>query len=130
MAFKACITAIAVAYVVQTLCGADSSSESSGSGSSDEDYQSSCLYHIMKTADNRTLSVNCTLDCGQHQNDSMPCVNATDPMLNYTSHQNYSCTVGFCHNGTCPSNGTRVTCWTVFFEGRNEDHWETSRLQL
>ncbi|XP_075744536.1 uncharacterized protein LOC142803292 isoform X2 [Rhipicephalus microplus] len=44
MAFKACITAIAVAYVVQTLCGADSSSESSGSGSSDED--TVCELHV------------------------------------------------------------------------------------
>uniref|UniRef100_A0A6M2CWD2 Evasin n=1 Tax=Rhipicephalus microplus TaxID=6941 RepID=A0A6M2CWD2_RHIMP len=128
MAFKACITVIAVAYAVQLFSGAESSSGSLGSSSSDEgtenssgnstedyNYESSCFYNVLKTADNRTLSVNCTLDCGEHQNDSMPCVNVTYPPLNFSNpHLNYTCTVGECKNGTCPSNGTNVTCWAEY----------------
>ncbi|KAL3245346.1 hypothetical protein MRX96_018059 [Rhipicephalus microplus] len=63
----------------------------------------------------KTLVVNCTMECGEIVNNSLPCVNVTYPPLNFSNPQlNYTCTVGNCVNGTCPSNGTNMTCWAEF----------------
>uniref|UniRef100_A0A6G5A8G2 Evasin n=1 Tax=Rhipicephalus microplus TaxID=6941 RepID=A0A6G5A8G2_RHIMP len=120
MAFNACITVIAVVYAVLLLRGAsteDFSGSSSDISSSeyDYDYNSSCLYHHLKTTTNITLVINCTMECGESLENGMPCVNVTHPPLNFSNpNLNYTCTVGNCINGTCPSNGTNMTCWAEF----------------
>uniref|UniRef100_A0A6G5A701 Putative evasin n=1 Tax=Rhipicephalus microplus TaxID=6941 RepID=A0A6G5A701_RHIMP len=81
MAFKSCITVIAVVYAVQIICGAskqDSSPTNSEAplNESYEEYGDSCIYNILKTS-NSTLVVNCTMECGQHVPNHMPCVNVT-----------------------------------------------------
>uniref|UniRef100_A0A6G5A8C2 Evasin n=1 Tax=Rhipicephalus microplus TaxID=6941 RepID=A0A6G5A8C2_RHIMP len=128
MVIKAYITVIAVAYALQILCGAETGTETST-----EEYEygeESCLYTVLRTADNRTLSLNCTLGCGHLQNDSIPCVNATYPPLNFSNPTaNYTCTVGDCHNGTCPSNGTNVTCWAVYDKYYEMNISDTFELQ-
>uniref|UniRef100_A0A6G5A830 Evasin n=1 Tax=Rhipicephalus microplus TaxID=6941 RepID=A0A6G5A830_RHIMP len=119
MAFKACITVIAVVYAVQLLCGAseENSNRRSSEYGSEYDYNDSCLYTYLNTSRNMTLVVNCTMECGEMLNNSLPCVNVTYPPLNFSNpHLNYTCTVGSCNNGTCPSNGTNTTCWAEFSE--------------
>uniref|UniRef100_A0A6G5A6F5 Evasin n=1 Tax=Rhipicephalus microplus TaxID=6941 RepID=A0A6G5A6F5_RHIMP len=135
MACKTCIAVIAVVYAVQLLCGA--SSEDLGSNSSesslnesDYDYNSSCIYHYLKTSENKTVVINCTLDCGETLGNGMPCVNITYPQLNFTFHQNYSCTVGTCFNGTCPSGGKNVTCWAQNDNHGDKSLWETFQVTM
>uniref|UniRef100_C9W1D9 Evasin n=1 Tax=Rhipicephalus sanguineus TaxID=34632 RepID=C9W1D9_RHISA len=113
MAFKACITVLAAVYVVQNLCVAhvDLDLDSGSSSSSEEDYEGSCLYPILHIANNKSLALNCTSSCGDNLNDTMPCVNATNPTLNYNTTNYYNCTVGLCNNGTCHSNNTVQLCW-------------------
>uniref|UniRef100_A0A6G5A2U6 Evasin n=1 Tax=Rhipicephalus microplus TaxID=6941 RepID=A0A6G5A2U6_RHIMP len=136
MAFKTCITVIAVVYAVQIICEAsnqDSSPTTSEAplNESDIDYGESCMYNILKTTTNLTLVVNCTMDCGQRLDDHMPCVNVTYPPLNFSNpDQNYTCTVGNCNNGTCPSNGTNMTCWAEFEDQSNGSLLETLSLIL
>uniref|UniRef100_L7MA80 Evasin n=1 Tax=Rhipicephalus pulchellus TaxID=72859 RepID=L7MA80_RHIPC len=128
MAFKTCITVVAVVYAVQLLCGAHESSHGSHSTSlSEEDPDNSaaeypeyyyddgtCTYPAIHVPDNKTLALNCTANCFKGRtavlNDTIPCVNATTPSLT-SSIQRYNCTVGFCLNGTCPSNHTVLPCW-------------------
>uniref|UniRef100_A0A6G5A7W8 Evasin n=1 Tax=Rhipicephalus microplus TaxID=6941 RepID=A0A6G5A7W8_RHIMP len=134
MAFKACITVIAVVYAAQIICGAtdeDLAPSSSEGPLSESEYDyHSCIYTILKTSQkNLTLVVNCTMDCGETLQNGMPCVNVTYPPLNFSNpYQNYTCTVGDCKNGTCPSNGTNVTCWAEYdkYIGRSSD---TLKLQ-
>uniref|UniRef100_A0A6G5A5T8 Evasin n=1 Tax=Rhipicephalus microplus TaxID=6941 RepID=A0A6G5A5T8_RHIMP len=115
MAFKTCITVIAVVYAAQIICGAtdeDHAPSSSEGPLSESEYEyDSCMYTILKTSKkNLTLVVNCTMECGDILNNSMPCVNVTYPPLNFSNpNLNYTCTVGECKNGTCPSIGTNVT---------------------
>uniref|UniRef100_A0A131YHW9 Evasin n=1 Tax=Rhipicephalus appendiculatus TaxID=34631 RepID=A0A131YHW9_RHIAP len=114
MAFKACITIIAAVYAVQILCGADENSVYTTTETLDEDfdYSSSCMYPVMHIANNDSLAINCTMECGSYLNDSMPCVNMTSPPLDYNrTSTNYTCTVGSCNNGTCPSKNETVPCW-------------------
>ncbi|KAL1487228.1 hypothetical protein MTO96_008173 [Rhipicephalus appendiculatus] len=130
MAFKLYVTVIAAVYAMQLICRAHedsfqttelTSTADGGSGDSNEtlseesDYEDSCLYPVLHTSDNKTLAINCTATCygGDTKiiNETIPCVNMTMPPLNYSLHVNYTCTVGNCDHGTCPSNGTQVPCW-------------------
>ncbi|XP_037514010.1 evasin P467-like [Rhipicephalus sanguineus] len=108
MAFKACITVLAAMYDSQEL--------------GEMSYEDWCPYETLNTGENSSLVLNCTTPCGLVLNDTMPCVNATDPPLNFASHQNYTCTVGSCHNGTCPSNNSvQVACWANAVESEGEE---------
>uniref|UniRef100_A0A131YS46 Evasin n=1 Tax=Rhipicephalus appendiculatus TaxID=34631 RepID=A0A131YS46_RHIAP len=139
MAFKASITVIAVVYAVQMLCGASENNENSSATTADGpqddcdssatteddtevDYAAlgSCMYDVLHIANNKSLAINCTLTCGITLNDTMPCVNATNPPLNFTLHWNYTCIVGYCWNGTCPSNNTNVSCWADVYNSNEE----------
>uniref|UniRef100_A0A6G5A8F2 Evasin n=1 Tax=Rhipicephalus microplus TaxID=6941 RepID=A0A6G5A8F2_RHIMP len=120
MEFKTCITVIAVVFALHIICAASNldpstTSTEEPSNESQIDYGDSCMYNLLKTTTNLTLVVNCTMDCGQHVPEKMPCVNVTYPPLNFSNpNENYTCTVGNCENGTCPSNGTNTTCWAEF----------------
>uniref|UniRef100_A0A224YCA7 Evasin n=1 Tax=Rhipicephalus zambeziensis TaxID=60191 RepID=A0A224YCA7_9ACAR len=116
MAFKLCVTVIAAVYAMQLICHADKDYGDSNETSLEEsDYEGSCLYPVLHTLDNKTLAINCTANCNDGDtkiiNETIPCVNMTTPPLNYSLDVNYTCTVGTCDNGTCPSNGTKVLCW-------------------
>ncbi|KAL3243863.1 hypothetical protein MRX96_047354 [Rhipicephalus microplus] len=89
MAFKTCITVIAVVYAAQIICGATDEdyapSTSEGPLSESEYDYHSCIYTILKTSQrNLTLVVNCTMDCGETLQNGMPCVglDATDRSAN------------------------------------------------
>uniref|UniRef100_A0A224Y913 Evasin n=1 Tax=Rhipicephalus zambeziensis TaxID=60191 RepID=A0A224Y913_9ACAR len=113
MAFKACITIIAAVYAVQILCGAEEDSVETTTETWDGDYgDATCLYQVMQIGNNKSLAINCTMECGSYLNESMPCVNSTVPALVYnTTRTNFTCMVGSCHNGTCPSINETVPCW-------------------
>uniref|UniRef100_A0A224Y3E0 Evasin n=1 Tax=Rhipicephalus zambeziensis TaxID=60191 RepID=A0A224Y3E0_9ACAR len=135
MAFKACITVITMVYAVQIICGAgDSLADSAfgSSSSSDEDSEEdpnatisydyyACPYHTLHTGNNDSLALNCTTICDAPLNDTMPCVNATSPALNFSTHQNYTCLVGSCKGGVCLSNKTQnVSCWADVAESEED----------
>uniref|UniRef100_A0A6G5A820 Evasin n=1 Tax=Rhipicephalus microplus TaxID=6941 RepID=A0A6G5A820_RHIMP len=127
MAFKTCITVIAFVYAAQIICGEsdkDHASPASEGPLNETEYDyNTCIYNLMKTTTNLTLAVNCTMDCGETLEKGMPCVNVTYPPLNFSNPKlNYTCTVGNCENGTCPSNGTNMTCWAEF------DKWTLRNL--
>uniref|UniRef100_A0A131YSF7 Evasin n=1 Tax=Rhipicephalus appendiculatus TaxID=34631 RepID=A0A131YSF7_RHIAP len=126
MIFKACITVITMVYAVQIICGAgDSSADlvSGSSSSSEEDCEedpnatvsydyNACPYYSLAIGNNDSLALNCSTICDVPLNDTMPCVNATSPPLNFSIPQNYTCTVGSCDGGVCLSNKTQnVSCW-------------------
>ncbi|KAL1421098.1 hypothetical protein MTO96_023452 [Rhipicephalus appendiculatus] len=69
-----------------------------------------------------SLALNCSTICDAQLNDTMPCVNATSPPLNFSIPQNYTCTVGSCHGGVCLSNKTQnVSCWADGSESEGDE---------
>nr|XP_037268643.1 evasin-1-like [Rhipicephalus microplus] len=113
MVFKAFITVLAAVYVIQMVCKAHGNSEEDMMETTTEfEYEAgACPFQVLKISNNKSLIINCTNECGYGLSDGEPCVNATNPPLNFTVRGDYNCTVGSCRNGTCPSNGTVEFCW-------------------
>uniref|UniRef100_L7M8Y5 Evasin n=1 Tax=Rhipicephalus pulchellus TaxID=72859 RepID=L7M8Y5_RHIPC len=110
MALKYWFVFAAVLYARQWL---STTCEVQNTTLAEEDYDTGCGYNIVITK-NKTLVVNCTMDCQPKMlmNESEPCLfNSSVPYDHMQPHHNYTCMEGICKNGTCVSPSNNITCW-------------------
>nr|L7M8Z8.1 RecName: Full=Evasin P467; Flags: Precursor [Rhipicephalus pulchellus] len=124
MALKACITVIAVVYVVQVVRGAEKSLDSDSSGEDYELWTQGCPFLV---AENRTgfgTTVSCQHNCNgaiEKVPEGEPCYTiGEDGLGRMKLNLPYNCSLGECSGGVCVPNGRSDVCFKRTWEENNK----------